>query len=78
MRAERGHFRDMKKRDLMTDTLTEEWQLHTRNIHIESENSPFNMGHNWPTSVIPPAPRYCPIATSWKKIGIPHSTIAIP
>jgi hypothetical protein len=22
MRAERGHFRDMKKRDLMTDTLT--------------------------------------------------------
>lgn len=37
---------------------------------------PESIGHNFPTNVIPPEPKYCPMATSWKKIGIPQNTMA--
>ena len=36
---------------------------------------PFNMGQILAIIVIPPAPRYCPIATSCKKIGTPQNNI---
>ena len=38
---------------------------------------PCNIGTNWPTIVSPPAPKYCPAATSWKKIGIPQANMEI-
>ena len=36
---------------------------------------PFNMGQILAIIVIPPAPRYCPIATSCKKIGTPQNNM---
>ena len=35
------------------------------------------MGTSWPIMVSPPDPRYCPVATSWKNIGIPHANMAM-
>ena len=37
---------------------------------------PFIIGTSCPIKVIPPAPKYCPSATSWKKMGIPQNIIA--
>ena len=34
-------------------------------------------GQSCATRVIPPEPKYWPIATSWKKIGIPQNVIAM-
>ena len=39
---------------------------------------PCKMGQSCPTRVMPPAPRYCPIATSWKNIGMPQKIMAMP
>jgi len=36
---------------------------------------PFNMGQILAIIVIPPAPRYCPMATSCKKIGTPQNNM---
>ena len=38
---------------------------------------PLSMGQSWETSVMPPEPKYWPMATSWKKIGIPQKIIAV-
>jgi len=39
--------------------------------------SPDSIGHSFPTSVIPPEPKYCPMATSWKNIGMPQNNMAM-
>ena len=38
---------------------------------------PLKRGQSCATRVIPPEPKYWPIATSWKKIGIPQNVIAM-
>jgi len=38
---------------------------------------PESIGHSFPTNVIPPEPKYCPMATSWKNIGIPQNNMAM-
>ena len=35
-----------------------------------------SMGHSCATRVMPPDPRYWPIATSWKKMGMPQKNMA--
>ena len=34
--------------------------------------TPLKMGASWPTTDIPPTPRYCPMETSRKKRGMPQ------
>ncbi len=53
------------------------WINAVEQIEIDQMNRPFRIGQSCPTRVIPPDPRYCPIATSWKKIGIPQKIIAV-
>ena len=50
-------------------------QLNIGLMHIKT-CLPFMRGTSSLIKVIPPAPIYCPRATSWKKIGMPQNIIA--
>ena len=36
---------------------------------------PLSMGTSWEMAVMPPDPRYCPMATSSRKMGMPQKII---
>ena len=54
---------------------TDNIQSLTVRILYLSIELPFNMGQILAIIVIPPAPRYCPMATSCKKIGTPQNNM---
>ena len=63
---------------LQSVTLSEKYwnKLYLIEVIKQTSMLTLSMGHSCATRVMPPDPRYWPIATSWKKMGMPQKNMA--